>query len=317
MTAHTDDDGQAAPLVLVAVVAFSALAMVLVQGGRMGLLDATADTGADAAALAAADVVADELQGPAGFRFLLTGEVPPDTVARATAAAQDYAGANLVGLVDLAVLENGRDDVTVVVRTRSDRELGEPALTEEQRTFRAESRAAARTELSFTEPSGRGCLSQPQVAELADRVGIDSLRHDPSGLSACRGADVRNLAPQLHEAILLVEQESPQQILFSSGFRTYREQADLYNDPTNPYPVAEPGTSWHHTGLAFDASNHETIAATLAAMDDPPLCQPYPTTDEVHFSHADYAECGGPNARPPDVGGLRLSASRPVLVAVP
>lgn len=306
--------GQAAPAVLFTVVAVSALALAMVQGGRMGLLDAGADTGADAAALAATDVVAEELVGPAGFAWLVTGRVPDTTRGLAVAAARSVAGSNDADVVDVTFVDGSRSGVTVRVSTRSQDQLGEPALTAEQSSFRGTSLAAARTEVTFTGPSNRGCMSEPEVRAIADGIGLGPLRNSPSGLSACRGADVRNLAPQMHEAILLVEQEMDQRILFSSGFRTYEEQAELFNDPTNPYPVAPPGTSWHHTGLAFDASNHVAIAAAIDAMDDAPLCQPYPVTDEVHFGHADYAECGGPGLRPPDVGGLSVRTSDPVLV---
>ena len=52
--------------------------------------------------------------------------------------------------------------------------------------------------------------------------------------------------------------------------------------PTNPYPVAPPGTSLHESGLAVDVPLG-FVPTLLAVAADAGLCQPLPETDPVHF----------------------------------
>lgn len=308
-----DEDGQAAPIVLVALVALAGTAIVFVQGGRMGLLAAEATTGADAAALAALEVIHDELEGVHGIGFIASGKVPPPVEADALAAAREYAARNDTELVDLDIVEEERRRVAVRVRTRSVDELGNPAANDEIRTFRGTARGAGELELAFFGPSDRGCLRPGEVAAIGARIGV-SPRAD-TGLVDCRGADVRNLLPKMHEAVIRIEGVMGAAVQFSSAFRTHDEQIALFTDPFNPYPVAPPGTSMHEAGLAFDASNHGAIASAISSgpADQVQLCQPFPVTDEVHFSHTGHHECGGLQPRPRG-GVLRIEASDPRLI---
>lgn len=308
-----DEDGQAAPIVLVALVALAGTAIVFVQGGRMGLLAAEATTGADAAALAALEVIHDELEGINGIGFIASGKVPPPVEADAIAAARHYAARNDTELVDLDIVEEDRRRVAVRVRTRSLDQLGDPAADDEIREFRGSARAAGELELSFLGPGDRGCLRSDEVAAIGASIGVTPLAN--SGLVDCRGADVRNLLPKMHEAVIRIEVVMDAPVQFTSAFRSHEDQIRLFTDPTNPYPVAPPGTSMHEAGLAFDASNHSQIAAAISSgpADQVQLCQPLPVTDEVHFSHADHHECGGLQPRPAH-GALRIEASDPRLI---
>lgn len=309
------EDGQVAPILLMTLVALAAAAMALVQAGRMTTLRADAATAGDAAALAAADEIAEALEGPQGIAFIASGKVPPPVRAAAAAAAAAYTDANDGELRDLVIVEEERRRVRLRVATRTRDALGRPAPDAQAAGHRGEATAAALVELAFLGPTDRGCLTRAEVDAAADRI-EDLDRPDRSGLLTCGGADVRNLRPEMHEAVLRLEAVMGDIVRFTSAYRTLEEQVLLWRDrEANPYDVAAPGRSWHHTGLAFDASNHGQIAGALSAA--PPqhrrLCQPYPITDEVHFSHADYAECGGPMARPPN-GALRIETSDPKLI---
>lgn len=300
-------EGQAAPLLLVALVALALTAMALVQGGRVGLLSAEAATGADAAVLAAADVVAEDLEGGPGIVYLLTGSVPDTTRARASTAATTYGTRNDVAVTSADVAGDGRTRVTIGVATRTDNQLGRPALTSEMRTFRADADAAAEIELTLLGPGDRGCISAADVTALGSSLGASS------GLVNCGGADTRNLNPAMKQALVEVENSMDAPIRFNSAFRTLEEQIDLYRK-LNPIgaAVAYPGTSYHEVGLAVDVGNHAAVVAALDADAGLKLCQPLPDNDAVHFSHADFGECGGPNARPPAT--VRIESSEPLLI---
>lgn len=288
-----DEDGQAAPIVLVALVALAGTAVLFVQGGRMGLLAAEAATGADAAALAALRVVHDELEGPDhGLGFIVSGKVPRPVEVAAYSAARDYAASNGTELTDFDVIEDQRRRIAVRVETRSLEELGEPALNDDIRTFRATSRGAGEVELSFLEPGNGGCLTAAEVSAVGSDIGVPA-RPD-SGLVDCGGADVRNLAPIMHEAVIRIESVMDAPVRFTSAFRSLEEQLELFLDPT-VNPAAPPGQSLHNFGLAFDAANYAAIAAAVNSGPDDMvhLCQPMPDIDAVHFSHEDGFECPG------------------------
>lgn len=289
------EGGQVAPILLFALVALALTGVALVQGGRLTTLQAEATTGADAAALAAADEIAEGLTGPEAVVFLATGEVPQEVVLRAEEAARRYARANNTELVDeLIVVERGRRRVDVRLTTRTRDPLGEPALTEEIRRHRGEATAAARVELGVSLRSERGgCLSQAQVAAIAERAGLET--PERSGLIDCRGTDVTNLRPQLHEAILHLERAMGEIVRFTAAYQSVEERLPVRRGQSvAPSRTAQPGLVWHQSGLAFDAGNHEAIAT---ALEDSPrdlqLCQPHPEVEPEHFAHTDAAECGG------------------------
>ena len=97
-----------------------------------------------------------------------------------------------------------------------------------------------------------------------------------------RGATA-GLDPRLVAAIGLAEGLLGEPVPIVSGLRTRAEQERLWaNRHTNPYPVAEPGTSLHERGLAIDVPL--TFAPRLAAVGPTiGLCQPLPASDPVHF----------------------------------
>lgn len=307
-----DEEGQVALLVLVAATFAVALALAMVQGGRIGLLDADADSSADAAALAALDALRDELEGPEGYHFLEFGVLSSAVRSRVTSAAAAYADANDARLDDVQfVYAEDRREIVVRVATSTREELGEPALTEEQRRFVGRSIAAASTEIEFDDPTSRGCLTTGQVADLQADLGLPPA---PSGLVACGGADVRNLQRSIQEAVVRIEAQMGARVVFASAFRSMEEQLALWNE-LNPIgaAVAPPGRSYHNYGLAFDAVNWSAIESAIAAL--PPeqrtLCNEVPD-DAVHFSPVEHHECGGPLGLPPFPGVI--VTTEPVLV---
>lgn len=91
------------------------------------------------------------------------------------------------------------------------------------------------------------------------------------------------LDPRLIAAIGLAEGLLGEPVPIVSGLRSRADQERLWaNRHTNPYPVAEPGTSMHERGLAIDVPL--TFAPRLASVGPAVgLCRPLPSTDPVHF----------------------------------
>lgn len=298
---------------LLGLVALALTAVALVQGGRLTTLDAEAQTGADAAALAAADEVARALRGPAVAEFLVTGRVPEGIVRGAREAAAEYAQANDTELVGQPrVVGDERRRVELEVTTRTVRRLGEPALTQEIREHRGEATAAARVELAVGRAGEHGgCLSEGAVREVAQRAGLAP--PERSGLVECRDADVESLRPRVHEAVLRIEQVMGEIVVFETAYGRVEDHLPVGRGQTlEPAAVGHPGLAWHQSGLAFDAENAGPIAAALerAPAHSARLCQPYPAVDPSHYAHADSVECGGELGLDAGLLGLEITEIR-------
>ena len=94
-------------------------------------------------------------------------------------------------------------------------------------------------------------VRQEKLVELATRT---------IGAAKKTGIPVKNekvnldgLDPRIKRNLENFVKDNPYGGRVTSGFRTYQEQAALYNS-NNPYPVAPPGSSRHESGIAFDAS---------------------------------------------------------------
>ncbi len=91
------------------------------------------------------------------------------------------------------------------------------------------------------------------------------------------------LAPAMQAALARAEALLGERVPITSGYRSPVEQAALYaRRAENPYPVAPPGSSMHERGLAIDvpAGFVPRLLSVAAASG---LCQPYPTSDPIHF----------------------------------
>jgi hypothetical protein len=104
-----------------------------------------------------------------------------------------------------------------------------------------------------------------------------------SGATAAGGGDREGLAPVMLAALRRADALLGHPVPVVSGFRSAAEQAWLWaHRATNPYPVAEPGTSMHERGLAVDVVASE-VPALLRVAAAAGLCQPLPSSDPIHF----------------------------------
>jgi uncharacterized protein YcbK (DUF882 family) len=105
----------------------------------------------------------------------------------------------------------------------------------------------------------------------------------PAGTRVAGAAAVNGLVPELRSALERADALLHVHVPITSGWRSYAEQERLWRHRAgNPYPVARPGTSTHEQGRAVDVARPfvtrlRSISARLG------LCQPYPSTDPVHF----------------------------------
>ena len=91
------------------------------------------------------------------------------------------------------------------------------------------------------------------------------------------------LAPVMLAALARADALLGHPVRVVSGFRSHAEQVWLWEHrTTNPYPVAEPGTSMHERGLAIDVALPD-VADLVRVATSAGLCQPLPTSDPVHF----------------------------------
>jgi len=107
----------------------------------------------------------------------------------------------------------------------------------------------------------------------------------PYGASAvlARSASAAGLTSAMHRALDGAERLLGEPVPITSGWRSYSDQERLWQHrASNPYPVAEPGTSMHERGLAIDVP--ETfVPRLLTVAKQVGLCHPYPDADPVHF----------------------------------
>ena len=97
------------------------------------------------------------------------------------------------------------------------------------------------------------------------------------------GATRAGLAPVVLAALARADALLGRPVRIASGFRSHAEQEWLWaHRDTNPYPVAEPGTSMHERGLAVDVPADE-VDDVLRVAGAAGLCQPLPASDPIHF----------------------------------
>ncbi|MGH2662103.1 MAG: M15 family metallopeptidase [Actinomycetota bacterium] len=265
--------------------------VVLFQVGRATDLRARAQTAADAAALAAARELRDQLltqvltTGAAGTQAIDEGAIQ--------AAAADYAERNGARLVSY---RRSALDVFVTVETME--ALGERARPVGDRDDRGVARARARLDPVYTlgvaptAVGGGSGLSEEELERLAEAAGGDRVLSNSAlrvnGSDCFAGVDVVHLQDAMKIAILRAEAILGAPLVLTDGYRTYACQAYLFETVTGP--VAPPGQSMHNYGLAIDVANYGALVSAAAQVG---LCQPLPSNDPVHFSPASGPECGG------------------------
>ncbi|MEM8904891.1 MAG: M15 family metallopeptidase [Actinomycetota bacterium] len=96
------------------------------------------------------------------------------------------------------------------------------------------------------------------------------------------------LAPAMLAALARADDLLGQRVPITSGYRSIEHQRRLWEQRhLNPYPVARPGASRHHTGLAIDVPS-SFVPTLLSVARDAGLCRPLPVRDPIHFE-----VCGG------------------------
>ncbi|MEM9610577.1 MAG: M15 family metallopeptidase, partial [Actinomycetota bacterium] len=91
------------------------------------------------------------------------------------------------------------------------------------------------------------------------------------------------LAPAMLAALARADELLGVPVPITSGYRSIADQQRLWdNRHTNPYPVARPGRSRHHAGLAVDVPS-AFVPRLLGVAAQSGLCQPLPQTDPIHF----------------------------------
>ena len=94
------------------------------------------------------------------------------------------------------------------------------------------------------------------------------------------GSKSGGLDPRVLRALSAAEIRLGRAITIVSGYRSHEEQAALWaRRASNPFPVAEPGSSKHEQGLAVGLS---VADAALVESLGVGLCRPYPR-DPVHL----------------------------------
>jgi putative Flp pilus-assembly TadE/G-like protein len=283
------EEGQVLLALLSLFMALVTAGVVLFQVGRATDLRAGAQTAADAAALAAARELKDQLLA----QVLLTGAAGTEAIDEGAieAAAADYAERNGGRLVSY---HRSALDVFVTVETLE--ALGERArpVGGDRGVAQARARLDPVYTLGVAPPAvgGGSGLSDEELDRLAEAAGVDGVLSNSAlrvnGSDCFAGVDVVHLQDAMKIAILRAEAILGGPVVLTDAYRTYECQAFLFNTVTGP--VAPPGQSMHNFGLAIDVANYGALASVAAQVG---LCQPLPSNDPVHFSPASGPECGG------------------------
>lgn len=306
------------------------MGVLFFQVGRATDLGAEAQTGSDAAALAAAGDLRNQIlswirSGAYSYRPFV-----PDP-ARATAAAQQYAAANDVIIQRISIVPVGylAFDVEVAAYTQrtltplgyrsEDGETGELRFGDDEV---GEQDATARvrpgtgsflTGAGFWSPDGGGgfgpgadgqatttrggCpIPTDELLRLAAEAGVDpqfaTTRSALARYTDCDGGvSVSPMPDVMKISLLRLESAMGVPLQLNSGYRSPAHQAQLCKRVSGP--CAAPGASMHNVGLAVDAQNWAQAVPVINADPSIGLCQPLPANDAVHLSHASGRECGG------------------------
>jgi hypothetical protein len=221
-------EGQMLPVVAMLLVAILAVGVVAVQIGKATVLRADAQTAADAAALAAARNIRDQLNE----QLAATGTSSLDRIvdARVQAAAAQYADKNHARL--RRPVERDGADVKVWVETKKQQGDGGPSKSDEER--RGDARARARLQLMPLFPSFSAGGSVPLPSGGDPKISDDEwkalkkkLEHHPPQCSSNQDDN---------DLVLLGE------LLAKHGFQN-GENAQLGDPPSHTVGHNEAG--WH------------------------------------------------------------------------
>ncbi|CAN5246734.1 hypothetical protein BH23ACT9_BH23ACT9_10640 [soil metagenome] len=314
------DDGSIMPVFVALTWVTVMMGVLFFQTGRATDLGAEAQTGSDAAALAAAEDIHNQI-----LEWLMSGAHTPFAVnrPRAVAAANDYAQRNQVGIREIRIEESGFYSFDVFARATTNRRLtplgyvSEDSVTGERREFtvgsgeQGDQTATARVSPgaggffatsagvsgggAATGSAGSCPVGESELAALAAAAGVPIDFARTSALarySDCDGGRaVQPMEDRMKVSVLRLEHAMGQPLNLNSAYRSPEYQRELCRRVRGP--CAPPGVSMHNAGLAIDVQNWQAAAAAVSRDPEIGLCQPLPVNDAVHFSHVTGRECGG------------------------
>ncbi|WP_370325444.1 pilus assembly protein TadG-related protein [Euzebya sp.] len=324
--------GSVIPSFLVLTLVTVVMGVFFFQTGRATDLGAEAQTGSDAASLAAAADIRQQI-----LEWIYSGawNYSPFVVnvLRARGAAQMYAARNDVTIEDFSITTVGYLTYDVHVQSATRRGLtaegyvdddpeggtgeftvGDGEVGRQEATARVGPGAASFLAEGYwstgsggfgpgsggsaTTSAGTCATSRAEVLDLAQRAGVSPPPEGTSFLerySACDGAYGRVAVRPLAEEmkISLLKLEAAMGEPLQINSAYRSPQAQAIVCAQVTGPCAAPGRSMHQSGLAVDVQNYQRAAAVANADPSIGLCQPLPRNDAVHLSHRTGRECGG------------------------
>jgi hypothetical protein len=268
--------GQITPALMLLVVALLAAGVLLLQVGRATVIQARTTTAADAAALAAAGDLRDQLAEQ--LRETGFNEPRPISVTRMRRDADTYARRNGGRVVDFEV-RLSQFEIYVQVESLQAMD-GAAGVDSAGRRGLTEAWSEVATTYAFGPPP-----------DGATPVGGGDARPGVNGNGGNVEDYINALAPQMQVAVRALNQAMGGTLVINSGYRSAAYQAQLCQEVTGP--CAPPGRSMHQYGLAIDVGNWQAALAALRANPEIELCHPLPENDAWHFSHLSGSECGG------------------------
>ncbi|CAN5638358.1 hypothetical protein BH24ACT15_BH24ACT15_24700 [soil metagenome] len=350
-----EDDGTVFPLFIVVLLVTFMAGVAFFQTGRASDLGAEAQTGSDAAALAAADDIRDQI-----LEWVMTGawnERPfVVNVARAAGKARGYAATNDVVISDFGIKTVGYLTFEVSVRSHTDRTLtpegyrdvdpetgevkGEFLLGGDERgvqdaTAKVGPGAGSMLSGGFWTPGGGsgsgpgsggggtapagGCpVGDAELRSLADQAGVTFEMAQESYLRRYSNCDGPGVAVRPMQEAMKVSLLTLEAAMGEPLLLASGYRSPAYQArlcPTVAGPCAAPGRSMHNIGLAVDVVNYQAAAAAANADASIGLCQPLPSNDAVHLSHVTGRECGGRTGTAGGTGGWQPFGGKAQLTA--
>jgi len=293
------------------IIGLLALGVLVFQLASATNLATEGQTAADAAALGAENVVAQELEQArsATGADLSSSIINPAAV---RAAAESWASNNsgtLVGfqLIGFDVLVTVQTEGTLhgsvaagvpaVDRARASMggglPIGLPSMSTDAQLPTASSKPIADNPPAAPARTGSSFISPATLAALSSQAGVavrpdSALRRYGGVATSTVTADVSDLQPAMQEAILKVEAKLGRGLTINSAYRSSTYDAQLCHQGADQ--CSDPGRGLADVGLAIDVPIGEISSSVAAAAN---LCEPFPASDPGHLSLASGPECQG------------------------
>jgi cell division protein FtsB len=288
------EDGQIIPGLMMLLVAIFALGIMAFSIGKASILRSEAQTAADAAALAAARDVRNQLN--AQVARLGYSDLALVNSARVIAAARDYARRNGARVTSF---ERQGVDVKVKVSTRED--LGEPGKSVNSETTKGEARARARVELysggvtGGGSPTNLGPLTSGGSVTISDSEWDEfgkTINHPPRCTDNQSDNDVVKLGRFLQEhGAIILENNAFEHVDPVHGTNSYHYRCNFMGALDVNYSGNEPAIV-------------DALIAPLRKLGFRTIWRAPGHFDHLHVDAADGGSIGGTGSPPGAVGPL-------------